>query len=413
VVTPLTGSWRDDAVPCPNSRYGMRLRFAVLGWAAGVLAASAAFAAPFVPADDATVLERLPTRSDPSLAEFGRLQKELASNPKDPQRAAAVAQRAIAAARAFGDPRFLGQAQAALNPWWSADDPPPAVIVLRATIKQSLHDFDAAIVDLDRVLATGGDHLQALLTRATVLTVLGRYEEAKRDCMRLARRAQPLVATTCLAAVTSVSGDVDGAYRMLDAALAAPSADPQIRAWAATLAGEIAARRGDVAAADRHFAQALTADPRDGYLKGAYADFLLEQDRASAVAALLKDDTRNDALLLRLALAEARLPEHSQAFRAHRDELAARFAAARRRGDVLHLREEARFALEIERDAANALLLARDNWSRQREPADLRILAAAATAANDARTLKVVADWIAKTGYQDVWVASLRTRPRS
>ncbi len=392
----------------------MRLRLAGLGFAAaGVVAASAVLATAFVPADEATVLERLPTRSDPSLAELGRLQKELASNPNDVQRATDVARRAIAAARAFGDPRFLGQAQAALRPWWAVDDPPTAVLVLRATIKQSLHDFDAAIHDLDRVLAADGGNLQALLTRATVLTVLGRYDEAKRDCMRLARRSPPLVAATCLAAATSVSGDVDGAYRMLDRALATPSADPQIRAWAATLAGEIAARRGDVAAADRHFAQALNSDPRDGYLKGAYADFLLEQDRASAVAALLKDDTRNDALLLRLTLAEARLAEQAQAFRAHRDELATRFGAARRRGDVLHQREEARFALEVERDTAKALVLARDNWASQREPADLRILAAAATATNDTQALKVVADWIAKTGYQDAWLTSLRTRPRS
>jgi len=388
------------------------MRFFSLAFALCFLCATASFAAPFIPADEATVLERLPTRSDPSLAELGRLQKELAGNPRDIKRAVSVAQRAIAAARAFGDPRFLGQAQAALGAWWSLADPPPVVLVLRATIKQSLHDFDAALVDLDRVIAADGGNLQALLTRASVLTVLGRYDEAKRDCARLAKRAEPLVTTACIAAASSVSGDADGAYRSLDGALATPGKNPQIRAWASTLAAEIGARRGDVAGAERHFAQALASDPRDGYLKGAYADFLLEQNRPAAVIALLKDDTRNDALLLRLALAESRLPELQTAFRAHRDELAARFAAARRRGDVLHLREEARFALEIERNGADALVLARDNWSRQREPADLRLLAATAAAANDTQAQKTVADWIAKTGYQDAWLAVLGTRPR-
>ena len=388
------------------------MQLALLALAGVLLSAGTALAAPFVPGDDATVLERLPIRSDPSLAELGRLRNELAANPQDAQRAARVAQRAIEAARAFGDPRFLGQAQAALGPWWALADPPPAVLVLRATIRQSLHDFDGALADLDRLIAKDAGNAQALLTRATVLTVRGRYEEAKRDCARLANRADSLVATACLAGVSSVSGDADGAYRALEVALAAPKLHAQTRAWAATLAGEIAARRGDVAAAQRQFAQALAADPRDGYLKAAYADFLLEQERPAEVVALLKDDTRNDALLLRLTLAEERLPALRDAFRTHRDELAARFAAARRRGDTVHLREEARFALEIEREPVRALALARDNWSNQREPADLRILAAAAMANRDTQAQKVVADWVAKTGYQDVRLASPGSRPR-
>ena len=83
---------------------------------------------------------------------------------------------------------------------------------------------------------------------------------------------------------------------------------------------------------------------------------------------------RNDALLLRIALAEQRLPDHAADFAAHRADLAARFDAARRRGDSLHRREEARFRLTMLGDAAGALALARANWDVQREPADRRIL---------------------------------------
>ena len=134
-----------------------------------------------------------------------------------------------------------------------------------------------------------------------------------------------------------------------------------MREWALTLAGEIAARRADVDTAERHFVAALHLDPRDPYLKAAYADFLLDRGRPRDVVALLRDDLRNDALLLRLALAEQQIPQARDAFAAHRADLAARFDAARSRGDSAHRREEARFRLAIEHDARGALALARTN----------------------------------------------------
>jgi len=93
---------------------------------------------------------------------------------------------------------------------------------------------------------------------------------------------------------------------------------------------------------------ASALDPHDAYLKAAYADFLLDRDRPREVLPLLRNDTKNDPLLLRLALAEQRLPDERDAFARHRADLAARFDAARRRGDSLHRREEARFRLTID-----------------------------------------------------------------
>jgi len=368
--------------------------------------AGASQAAPFVPTDDAVVLERLPSRNDPAIAELRRQQLALAREARDPRRASLVAQRALQAARASGDPRFVGQAQAALMPWWNAVDAPAYVVTLRATIKQSLHDFPAALVDLDRLIERGDGDAQALLTRATILTVIGRYESAKRDCTSLASRVDALVAATCMAGVASVTGDADSAYRLLEDAMTNAAGPAEVRVWAHTLAAEIASRRGDAAGAERHFVRALASGTSDAYLKAAYADFLLDQRRFASVVSLLRNETRNDALLLRLALAEKHLAGHADAFAHHRDDLAARFEAARRRSDTLHLREEARFALEIEGDARRALALARQNWEKQREPADLRILAAAAAAANDPSARTAVSEWIAKTGYRDVALAS-------
>jgi predicted Zn-dependent protease len=367
---------------------------------------------PYVPQDDAAVLERLPERGDAALRDLKRMRAALAATPRDLDYAAAVAQRAIEAARETGDPRFLGQAQAALRPWWTAADPPARALLLRATVKQSQHDFEGALADLDRILAQEPANGQALLTRATVLTVTGEYGKARRDCARLARLASPLVVTACLASPSSLTGEAPSAYRALVSALARSGEDPAVQLWGLTLAAEIAARRGDAAGAERHFRNALAFDARDPYLRGAYADFLLDQGRPRDVLPLVRDDLQNDALLLRLALAEQALPEVRAAFEAHRQELAARFDAARARGDALHRREEARFRLALADDPRGALALARDNWAVQREAADLRILAAAAHAAGDRDARQIVDAWIAANRLEDAALVVLREARR-
>jgi predicted Zn-dependent protease len=213
--------------------------------------------------------------------------------------------------------------------------------------------------------------------------------------------AVPLVSAACDAAPASLSGDAGGAYRsLIDALSYASDADAALREWALTLAGEIADRRGDHAAAETHFRSALALDSRDPYLIAAYCDFLLDRGRAREVPPLVANQIRNDNLLLRLALAERQLPDASSAFARHRRELADRFDAARRRGDSLHKREEARYLLTIENDAAESLRLARENWRVQREPADLRILSEAASAAGDVATQREVAEWTAATRLQ-------------
>ena len=88
-----------------------------------------------------------------------------------------------------------------------------------------------------------------------------------------------------------------------------------------------------------------------------------------------------DGLLLRYALA-LRAQGAAEADQ-YVEQLRARFEASRRRGDRVHLREEARFALHLEGDPRTALALAADNWMVQKEPADARILLEAALAAND------------------------------
>ncbi len=355
-------------------------------------------AAPFVPNEDAQVLERLAERNTPQYRQLKVLQAALARAPGDMSRATALAAAHIRIARQEGDPRYLGYAQSALAPWWRDPNAPTPVLVLRATIRQSLHDFDAAVADLGTALRREPWNAQALLTRATVLTVQGKYADARADCATLAQAAREIYVIVCIAAIDSVTGKARLAADSLTRALSMlPRNDAATRAYAETMLGEIAHRLGD-ASAQAHFAAALQADPRDLYLIGAYSDWLLDQARPADVVPLVIKETRVDPLVLRLGLAQQALqrPEAAATIGA----LRAQFDASRARGDVVHRREEARFELHLDRNPGKALALARDNWRVQREPADLRILAQAAAATSDADALATVRRWLAETGLE-------------
>ena len=372
---------------------------------ATLFAAVGTQAAPYVPTDDAQVLEHLPGRTTPQFRELKALQAAAAHVPNDLPRAVALATAYVRASRLEGDPRFLGYAEAALGTWWKDPAAPSAVLLLRATIRQSSHQFDAAVADLDRVLQRDPRNAQAILTRATVLTVQGRYAAARSDCDMLHRVAREIYAVICTAAVDSLTGNAGPGYDALQSALLTlPRIDDAARVWGETLLGEIAHRRGDPAA-ETHFRAAFAVGDRDLYLLGAYCDWLLDQGRPSEVIALLQNETRVDPLLLRLALAQQALkrPEASTSIAA----LRARFDASHARGDTVHLRENARFELFLEGNAQPALSYALANWQVQREPADLRILAEAAAASHDASALKLVRTWLTDTGFDYPVAAAL------
>ena len=85
----------------------------------------------------------------PQFRDLKALQAAAAKAPGDLAAAIALANAYIRASRVEGDPRFLGYAQAALAPWWKDPQAPTPVLLLRATILQSSHEFDAAVADLD------------------------------------------------------------------------------------------------------------------------------------------------------------------------------------------------------------------------------------------------------------------------
>jgi Tfp pilus assembly protein PilF len=352
------------------------------------------------------VLERLPeARADSLSRELRQLRRELTREPENLELATRLARGYIQKARAEADPRYLGYAQAALAPWWAAGSP-AGVLVLRATIRQSLHDFPNALADLSAALEAEPRNAQAWLTRATIQQVRGEFGEAQKSCRPLERLAGELLATACWAGAASMSGQADASYERLRESLGRQrGAPPGVRQWILASLAEMAERQGKSELAEAHFKEALAAGEPDAYLKGAYADFLLDQERFAEVAALLKSELRADALLLRLTLAEQKLrwPWAS----AHAEALKARFLASRMRGDRIHRREEARFALHVLSEPHEALRLAQENWAVHRERWDARIYLEAAFAAGTPGAAQPVLDWLKDNRVQDVRLAAL------
>ena len=359
-------------------------------------------AAPFVPEADSQVLERLPfAPNDPVLRRLRALNNQLTRKPDNLPLALLVAQGYLEVGRVTGDPRYAGYAQAALAPWWDFEQAPQEVLVLRAIVRQRMHQFDVALADLATVLNTNPRNVQVRLIRATVLQVQGVYDEAREECRALHDLSEELVWAACLASVNGATGKLRESYQQLRLALDRyPHALPSVQSWVLTNLAEMAARAAMTQEAETHFRAALALDGVDYYLLGTYSDFLLDNGRPQEVVALLRDKTAADPLLLRYALALQ--AQHSKELPAQLEQLLDRLAASRLRGDRVHLREEARFTLHLLNAPQAALTLAQENWQVQKEPADIRILLEAALAADDAAAVDGVREWLKKSRLEDV-----------
>lgn len=350
------------------------------------MVAGTAFGAPRVPPDDDQVLERLPARrGDPLMAELRQLS------------GIALAWRYFELAMAEGDPRYVGYAEAALRA--AKEDTGADALFVRGLLKQYRHDFDGALADLAAAAQRDAQHVGARSWRAAIHMVRADYAAAREECRRLLDIASELVATGCRAYVDATTGRAAAAYRELRAALEArPDAPPSLRLWTLTRLAEMAWRLEAHGDAEDHFRAALAIGINDNFLLAAYADFLLERGRPKAVVALLRNWTRSDTLLLRLALAEKRLasPEAARHVRA----LEERFAAAGMRAERLHLAEEARFLLDLKGDAPAALAVAAENWKSQREPRDAAVLLEAAVAARAPGPAAPALRWLEESGFE-------------
>lgn len=381
---------------------GQRVAFWLVALAMSGAFSAPLIAKPYLPTDDAQILAQLP----PGTRHADVSARRLAVDRLDVT--VLLAQFYIEQERASGDLRYLGYAEAVLAPWVAKPVPVPAALVLQATLQQSRHEFTAALATLDRSLQARPADPQAWLTRATVLRVLGRYGEAKAACAQFALHADNSLSAICEQGIEALAGHLPGAYRALSQVPMDGMLNAE-RAWRLSELGEMAVRLGREAEAEQAFHDALALSPHDFYVRAAYADLMLRQQRYSEVLTLLQGAESIEPLLLRLAIAQ----KHSNdpGFARSRDTLRAAFAAEALRGEAVHRREQARFLLEVEEKPQEALAAALANWEVQREPDDVLILVNAASAAGDPGQANPALEMVRSQGQQDVRVEHAARAP--
>lgn len=374
------------------------LSFALIG---------ALHAAPFTPASDSEVVERLPGGAgDPAVRRVESLRKQLAARPADGALRLEIAHRYFELAMAQGDPRFVGYASATIAPLMATADNNAGYWLQRGLIEQYSHDFGAALASLERASKIDPAATEPLAWRSAIFMVQARYPEAMAECRRLAPLTTPLFATGCSSYVQASTGQLQPAFRQLQQALqAVPNADPGLRIWALTRLAEMSLRLQRPDDAEGYFRAALALGINDQFLLGAYSDFLLERGRPQEAIELLAEWERSDVLLLRLALASAAAKDARAGKWAA--QLRDRFQAAAQRGDRLHEQEAARFELDVERRPKQALALAVRNYTIQKEPRDAEVLLRTALAAGDAKAAQPALDWLGASKYEDPRLAAL------
>jgi tetratricopeptide (TPR) repeat protein len=374
------------------------------------LTSPTAAAAPFTPASDSEVVERLPaSATDPSVRRVGSLRKQLAARPDDAALRLEIAKRYFDLAMAQGDPRYVGYASAAIAPLAPTAANNAGYWLARGLIQQYSHDFAGALQSLAKAAELDPRSPEPIAWQAAIQMVQARYPEALSFCTQLVPLAHPLYAQGCAAYVQASTGHLATAYESLSREFVASGPlPPELALWLRTRLAEMAIRLQRFDEAQAHFTEALRLGITDQFLLGAYSDFLLAQQRPAEVVTLLADWERSDVLLLRLALAGRAINDPRAAGWA--TQLRDRFAAAALRGDRLHEQEAARFELDIEGNAQKAVDLATRNYEEQKEPRDAEILMRAALAAKQHRAAVPAVNWFRINNYEDPAMAALVAR---
>ena len=368
----------------------------------GLFSYSPALAEPFTPKDDSFVIENLPVVSLPGRGgekSIGQLRKESEKidGVKNPLATFRFVKENIELSRSSGDPRYLGIAERAIDPLFQMNPPPSEAFVLRGVLRQSNHDFEGSLIDLDVALKSRPDDTQSLLSKASILTVLGRFADAEKTCRDLVN-AESTVQLCCSALPRALTGSAPIVTEELWQAIAELPASSPYLSWTLSLRGEVEEIDGKLSDAEESYRLALKIAPTDLYTKSSLADLLLRQDKPEIVISLLSG-TLSDNLLLRRTIAEKLT--HDPNFESSKQFLLRQIEVSDRRGDKVHLREQAIFYLKVMEEPLVALDRARLNWGIQKESIDAQIFLESAKAAGSVVDTAAVKAWMRSSSVSD------------
>ena len=351
------------------------------------VSSQALYATPFVPTDDQQILETLPTDS-PTPLYLNSDSFASGAIAISPEQTSQLLERAYLE----GDPRALGQARAQLD---QSTDQSIEIQMLRARALQSDHKFSQAKALLEQILAKEPANPDALLTLSSLQVVQGQFDAAMSHCEKLSDASLRVYQLACVAQIQSMTGQLTEAKQTLSGlASLASGLDPSTARWIYLMQADAALRSKDVALNTQLFS---VMDTETVPALMARADWLLKNGQYQQVRELLKDHTDKDALLLRLITAQIKLKDPAAT-----NNLALmkeRIGVWEVRKEKAHIRDQATYAL-LSNQVDSALELARENWEKQRETADILIYATAAIKANSQKDIKIIQQYMTDTKFE-------------
>jgi len=365
----------------------------VLALAFGAVAAHAAAAPRFVPADPGFVVARV-QQAVPDAA----LRELIARWRASPGDAESVALGAAFLDRAheLREPMYVGRAESVLAAAVTRPGASASAQRLYAQTLQFRHDFPAAKLRLDALLRDDPHDAAARLQRASVNLVRGEFSAARIDCAQLVAQAgMRAEAMACLAESLAGTGALPRARALLGAYPLSRDEDARARGYFLAVRAELHERAGDLDRALADYAAALALAPADDSIRAALADALVARGEPHEACALLDVERAGLPLVVRRAVCAGE-PERDRS----RVQAQGWLEQEAARGDAPHLREAALLALATG-DFPAALVAARANFALQRQLADVRALARAASAMRDVSARRELEDWLRTTGFRD------------
>ncbi|OUS27374.1 hypothetical protein A9Q99_15360 [Gammaproteobacteria bacterium 45_16_T64] len=409
--TPLThyskggwGRWFSISPFIPQSFTGLRCLFNVLLILAPL---NIAIAEPFVPTSRTHVITTLPS----FMVTLQRTQKHERQDTAQLSERIQQAQTYLDSAQKNNDPRWMGYAQAALNPWWNISEQYPKVALLKATILQNRHQFPSALVELNSVLNQQPRNTQALLTRAHVYMMQTDYTSAQQDCQRILWLSQPTLGVNCLAQVNGLTGKGLLAIQQLTQLLAdnltlSSTEREEIHITIATIAHRH--QQKDVAL--QNYQKAYAINPNNGYLIEQFTDYLIENNLSEMLITLFSHigiDNLKKNLHQQIKMAQYYQLVGDTQLSTFKSELDDSFTSSKIRKELFPHKEYALFSLSILNKYNQALHSALKNWKIQQAPSDAILVLRAAIASQQLQQAQSVIQWVKDTRLYDHRIDSL------
>lgn len=253
----------------------------------------------------------------------------------------------------------------------------PRGLFVRARIDQYQHQFSAAIKTLKKLVLQKPQHISAHLLLARLYTLKGDSAAAKSICVRMIGLTDVLTIAACS---SEAEGNVNARLlsQLENMIIQQGWPDDERALWLAQILAEGAMQTGrwDLAS---HWLNTVMEMRAPATLTLSFLaqwsdiEFVLNDPQRvmDVLSPIVAGNTdKDDALLLRLAIAESSLGMSSYWTDIMRDRVALREL----RNDQLHASEMARFYLEIEKDIGKAERWANINWQKNKSYEDERLM---------------------------------------